>query len=86
MPVGDKWFKKNQAGYIAQVYFNNGSIIHLMSYDQDVEKFEGVDWDWIKRKVVRKMRLGVLFYLTMVVAGAVAQGSIQEARTLFEPT
>jgi len=46
MPHGEKWFKKNQAGYVAQIFFNNGSIIHLMSYDQDSEKFEGVDWDW----------------------------------------
>jgi len=46
MPGAERWFKKNQAGYYSQIFFNNGSIIHLMSYDQDPAKFEGVDWDW----------------------------------------
>jgi hypothetical protein len=38
---------KNQQGVIDTVYGKKGQRIHLMSYDQDVKLFEGMDFDWV---------------------------------------
>jgi phage terminase large subunit-like protein len=37
---------RGQYGFIQQYEFTNGSILDLMSYEMDVDKFEGVDLDF----------------------------------------
>lgn len=38
---------RGQYGFVQQYEFKNGSILDLMSYEMDVDKFEGVDLDFI---------------------------------------
>ncbi len=38
--------KNDQRGIVQQLTFDNGSIVHFMSYDQDDEVFEGTSGHW----------------------------------------
>lgn len=39
--------KKNPMGIITFIKLGNGSEIHFQSYDQQIDVFEGTDWDYI---------------------------------------